>query len=82
MLLVGMDELNKIISITIESHLFLGDFNRLVEQLNKLEGFSFIIKSKTYTSKSIKNEKVVIASSELYSDMHNLNRYNASESLI
>jgi hypothetical protein len=72
MLLLDMDRPAKTISITIESHLFLGDFNRLVEQLGKLEGFAFIIKSKTYTSESLKDEKVTITSSDLYSDAYNL----------
>ena len=64
---------NKVVSIVIESHLYLEDFNRLVEQLQKLEGFVFVIKSKTYTSESLKDEKVTIASSDMYSDMYNLN---------
>lgn len=68
------EQRNKIISITIESHLYLEDFNRFVEQLNKLEGFVFIIKSKIYTSESIKGEKITIASSDLYSDTYNLKR--------
>jgi hypothetical protein len=74
MLLVGMGRPGKIISLTIESHLFLGDFYRLVEQLNKLEGFEFIIRSRTYTSESLRDEKVIIASSDTYSDTYNLTR--------
>jgi hypothetical protein len=50
---------NKVVSIVIESHLYLEDFNRLVEQLQKLEGFVFVIKSKTYTSESLKDEKLL-----------------------
>ena len=42
---------NKVVSIVIESHLYLEDFNRLVEQLQKLEGFVFVVKSEIYTRK-------------------------------
>ena len=64
----------KIVSIVIETHLYLEDFNRIIEQLKKLEDVMFIIKSKTYTSEGIRDEKVTIASSSdhLYSDMYNL----------
>jgi hypothetical protein len=64
----------KVISIVIQTALYLGDFDLIVKQLTNLENFVFIIKSKTYTSESIKNYKVTIASSsdDLYSDMHNL----------
>jgi hypothetical protein len=65
---------NKVVSIVIESHLYLEDFNRLVEQLQKLEGFVFMIKSKTYTSESLKDEKVTIMSEDIYSDTYNLSK--------
>ena len=42
---------NKVVSIVIESHLYLEDFNQLVEQLQKLEGFVFVVKSEIYTRK-------------------------------
>jgi hypothetical protein len=64
----------KVISVVIQTALYLEDFNRIVQELTKMEDYIFIIKSKTYTSESIKDEKVTIASSsdDLYSDMHNL----------
>jgi hypothetical protein len=62
----------KVVSIIIQSHLHLQDFTQLIEQLNKLEGFAFVIKSKIYTLESLKDEKVIIESSDMYSDMYNM----------